>query len=43
MPLNQRKIVEIIMSQTAEVPERCKGYREELCMTLADRAKTGFR
>lgn len=36
MPLNERKIVEIIVEQSSLLPERCDGYREELIETISD-------
>jgi len=30
VPLNERKIIRIILEECQEVPERCSGYREEL-------------
>lgn len=36
MPLNERKIVSIILEQCKRVPERCEGYREELVDTISD-------
>jgi hypothetical protein len=36
MPLNQRKIVEIIASKVKDIDERCPDYREELLLTLSD-------
>jgi hypothetical protein len=36
MPLNDKKIISIIMEQGAEVPERCEGYREEIIAVIAD-------
>lgn len=36
MPLNDRKIISIILEQGAEVEERCEGYREEIVDVITD-------
>ena len=36
MPLNERKIVSIILEQSKRIPERCEGYREELVDAISD-------
>ena len=36
MPLNERKIVKIILEKCNEIEERCPGYREELEEVVAD-------
>ena len=36
MPLNDRKIISIIMEEGKAVPERCEGYREELINVIGD-------
>jgi hypothetical protein len=36
MPLNDRKIVSIILEQSSEIEERCKGYRHELIEVISD-------
>jgi hypothetical protein len=36
MPLNERKIIQIILEESGSVPERCKDYREELINTISD-------
>lgn len=36
MPLNDRKIISIILEQCKQVEQRCTGYREELINTIAD-------
>ena len=36
MPLNDRKIISIILEQCAEIEERCEGYREELIEVIAE-------
>jgi hypothetical protein len=36
MPLNDKKIISIILEQGASVPERCPGYREEVMDVIAD-------
>jgi hypothetical protein len=36
MPLNDRKIISIILDQSRQIDERCKGYREELVDVISD-------
>jgi hypothetical protein len=36
MPLNERKIISIIVEQCKHIPERCVGYREELLDSISD-------
>ncbi len=36
MPLNQKKIVQIILQELQKVEERCKGYREEIRDVVID-------
>ena len=36
MPLNDRKIISIILEQCAEIEERCEGYREEIVEVISD-------
>ena len=36
MPLNDRKIVSIILEQCAGMEERCEGYRKEIVEVIAD-------
>ena len=36
MPLNDRKIISIILEQSRQVEERCKGYREEIVDVISD-------
>lgn len=36
MPLNERRIMEILLEECNKVQERCKGYREELIETIGD-------
>lgn len=36
MPVNQRKIISIILAQCEEIEERCEGYREEIVEVVAD-------
>jgi hypothetical protein len=36
MPLNDKKIISIILEQGAGVPERCAGYREEIVDVISD-------
>jgi hypothetical protein len=40
MPLNEAKIVQIMMDQCAMLPERCEGYHEELLAAIADIIQT---
>lgn len=36
MPLNDRKIISIILDQCAGIEERCEGYREEIIDVISD-------
>lgn len=36
MPLNDRKIISLILEQCADVEERCEGYREEITDVITD-------
>jgi hypothetical protein len=36
MPLNDKKIISIILEQGGDVPERCEGYREEIIEVISD-------
>lgn len=36
MPLNDRKIISIILEQCTEIEERCEGYREEIIEVISD-------
>ena len=36
MPLNDRKIISIILDQASGVEERCQGYRKELIAVIAE-------
>ena len=36
MPLNERKIINIILDECKTIEERCEGYREELVETITD-------
>ena len=36
MPLNDRKIISIILEQCAEIEERCDGYSEEILEVVTD-------
>lgn len=36
MPLNDKKIISIIVKQCAAVEERCDGYREELLNVISE-------
>lgn len=36
MPLNDRKIISIILDQCSEVEERCVGYRDEIVEVICD-------
>lgn len=36
MPLNDRKIIDIILNECNAIDERCKGYRKELVQVISD-------
>lgn len=36
MPLNDKKIISIILEQSQEIEERCDGYREEVVDVISD-------
>ncbi len=36
MPLNNRKVISILLEQSAEIEERCVGYREEIRNVISD-------
>ena len=36
MPLNDKKIISILMEESATIDERCKGYREEIIDVITD-------
>ena len=36
MPLNQKKIISIILEQCQELDERCEGYRKEMLAVIAE-------
>ena len=36
MPLNDRKIITIILDECQSIQERCDGYREELVETITE-------
>ena len=36
MPLNDRKIISIILEQCAGIEERCDGYRQEITEVISD-------
>ncbi len=36
MPLNERKIITIILDECQKIEERCDGYREELVDVVTD-------
>ncbi len=36
MPLNDKKIISIILEECADVEERCEGYRDEIREVIAD-------
>ena len=36
MPLNDRKIISIILEQCGGIEERCDGYREEIINVISD-------
>ena len=36
MPLNDRKIISIILEQCAGIEERCEGYRDEIIEVISE-------
>ena len=36
MPLNQRKIIKIIIEECKDIEERCDGYKEEMIEVISD-------
>jgi hypothetical protein len=36
MPLNERKIISIILKQSEGIEERCEGYREEIIEVISE-------
>lgn len=36
MPINNKKIISIILEQCDSVEERCEGYREEIAQVVAE-------
>jgi hypothetical protein len=36
MPLNDRKIISIILEQCSDIEERCDGYQEEIIDVISD-------
>lgn len=36
MPLNDRKIISIILEQCDEIEQRCEGYKEEIIDVISD-------
>ena len=36
MPLNDRKIISIILQECKEIEERCNGYREEIIEVISE-------
>jgi len=36
MPMNDRKIISIILEEAQSLPERCDGYREEVVAAIGD-------
>ena len=36
MPLNDKKIISIILEQCSDIEERCEGYREEIIDVISD-------
>lgn len=36
MPLNNKKIISIILDQASEIDERCDGYKKELINAISD-------
>lgn len=36
MPLNDKKVISIILEQCGEIEERCEGYRDEVVDVISD-------
>lgn len=36
MPMNDKKIISIILEEAGSIPDRCPGYREEIVATIGD-------
>lgn len=36
MPLNDKKVISIILEQCNKIEERCEGYREEIIEVISD-------
>ena len=36
MPINEQKVIGILLEEVDEAPERCEGYRDELRDTIAE-------
>lgn len=36
MPLNEKKIISIILQQSTDIEERCHGYKEEIIEVIAE-------
>ena len=36
MPMNEQKVISILLEEVDEAPERCEGYRDELKDTIAE-------
>lgn len=36
MPLNDKKIISIILEQSQNIEERCEGYRDEIIEVISD-------
>ena len=36
MPLNEKKIISIILEESNKIEERCEGYREELIIVISE-------
>ena len=36
MPLNEKKVVSIILSEANKIDEKCSGYKKEISAVLAD-------
>ena len=36
MPLNEKRIISIILEQSTEAEERCKGYRDEIINVISE-------
>ena len=36
MPINEQKVIDILLEEVDEAPERCEGYRDYLKDTIAE-------